>query len=887
MPYQKSKTQEPAEKAPVSREARPESQRFSWFIEGPIYLLVFFTPLAIGTAHLWSASIMLAVSLVAFVALIFRKRRSQRRFLVFPMGVALLAAAGFTLWQLLPLPAFLVGWLNPGAANLYDYLLSGSDLWTDSSWRALSLDTPGTAGAVIYFSAYALAFLVVVNYFNQRRRSRRLLKAIAWSGFSVALIGFFSKLFMAKSIWGIYPVAADTFFFSTFINANHLAGFLGLCAPIALGIGLSARGRQNKALFGFMGVIIGAAVFLSLSRGGIVALLIGLVFLLFFSAARRVRNLERTFLVQAAVAGVLVLAAYLAYDTVIKELRSLGDLEAIQEEVKIRSWAGTVPMMAEHPLVGIGKGAYATVYPRYKTIASDRTFHHAENQLLQVLVEWGLPFGLFFLAAFLAMFALALSRARHSMTMGGCLAGVFTVGLQNLVDFNLEVGGVAFSFVVVMAVLSAALTRHAGPPRSLELRPRLSATMMKALALVVLLVAVPCGWHASRHALKSASATLLAAQASGSAEPCDPGPLGEAACDLLRYHPGDYLAPLVIGRAYLEQLPEPNLPRAVHWLARALFLNPTAATIHQLAGRALYLAGFHDQALVEYQSAAQWDPSVLTATTMEVMRLTGDADMAIRATPVDGDLYLRLARNLRNLGKTDACAKAARLALEQDSTLIAAMDLLADLAFRAGRYDEALASARRIVEVDPLYDRAYSLQGRVLRRNGQTLAAEKIWQAGLLQVPDSSLISQHLVELYLSDNRIPEAEGVATRLHNYAASDDVSQSRLHFLLGRISEVKGSLVASRRSYRLAATLAPRNLWYLYRVGQMGEKMGDREEAKRIYLQLITARFREQEIKARMTKMMDRDQRQRQDAMWRKWVDQDSDADGKGEPSEPEP
>ena len=69
--------------------------------------------------------------------------------------------------------------------------------------------------------------------------------------------------------------------------------------------------------------------------------------------------------------------------------------------------------------------------------------------------------------------------------------------------------------------------------------------------------------------------------------------------------------------------------------------------------------------------------------------------------------------------------------------------------------------------------------------------------------------------------------------------------------------------------------------------MDEKLGDLEEAKRIYQQLLTARFREREIQARMTKMMERNQQQRQEAMWRKWVDKDQDHDGKGKNDETGP
>ena len=400
MPYvrrsRKREDEEPAEGRNGEAAEPPRPVRTSPLIEAPIYLLVFFTPLAIGTVHLWSVTIMLAVAIFAYSALVLKRTRRRRSILLFPMGVALLAVSGLTLLQLIPLPPFMIRLLNPGAADLFDHVLAGTGLWGEGNWRSLSLAPPATAVELMKFLAYSLAFLVVVNYFNDRHRARRLMKAVAWCGFTVALVGFFSKLFVAKEIFGIHPVAKGTFFFSTFVNPNHLAGFLGLCSPVALGLALSARDRQDRALYGFMGVIMGVAVFMSLSRGGIVAFCAGAVFLFIFAATRRSRKLRRIALVQALAAGVLVLAGYLAYDTVIKELKSLGDVEAVAEELKIRSWSGTLPMMADHPVVGIGRGAYATVYPRYKTVEANRTFQYAENEVLQNMVEWGPAIGVLF-----------------------------------------------------------------------------------------------------------------------------------------------------------------------------------------------------------------------------------------------------------------------------------------------------------------------------------------------------------------------------------------------------------------------------------------------------------------------------------------------------------
>ena len=151
----------------------------SRLVEAPVYLLVFFVPLAIGTAHLWSQAIMLGLSIAAFTALLLRRRENRASIKLFPMGLALLAVSAVTLLQLMPVPGFLLRVLSPGATELFDVVLSGTGLWGEGNWRAMSLDPPATSGEFVKFISYALVFIVIVNYFNRQRRARKLLKVIS------------------------------------------------------------------------------------------------------------------------------------------------------------------------------------------------------------------------------------------------------------------------------------------------------------------------------------------------------------------------------------------------------------------------------------------------------------------------------------------------------------------------------------------------------------------------------------------------------------------------------------------------------------------------------------------------------------------------------------
>ncbi|RME22467.1 MAG: O-antigen ligase domain-containing protein, partial [Deltaproteobacteria bacterium] len=339
---------------------------------------------------------MFALSVTGFAALVLRPRARARSFLLFPMGAAFCAACAVTAVQLLPMPMALVKLLSPSAAGIYEKVLEGTEL--ASGWRTLSQAPVSTALELVKWLSYAMLFIVAANYFNERGRARLLLKTMATVGFFVVCVGLLSSLMSVDRVLGLYPVRHDSFLLGPFINPNHLAGYLTICTLVSVGLALTSRQRQIKALFFFLAGVNGGGVFLTLSRGGMVALVAGLIFLVSITALQRSRRVERLTLMQGIAALSVLIAGYLAYDTILRELRTLGDIEAMREYTKFRSWAGALPLIGDHPLFGIGRGAWASVYARYKTVDAQVTFTHAECQPLQLLGEWGVLFGLLFMA---------------------------------------------------------------------------------------------------------------------------------------------------------------------------------------------------------------------------------------------------------------------------------------------------------------------------------------------------------------------------------------------------------------------------------------------------------------------------------------------------------
>jgi tetratricopeptide (TPR) repeat protein len=865
-PAQAASGPPPAGQAPAPALELGRPPRSNLAVEIGVYLLALGTPLAFGTVHPPAVLGMLAAALLAMGGLLWTTRRRRSAIKLFPAGVLLLGAAGVCLLQVLPLPPWLLGLLSPSAAALGARVLADSPL--ADGWRPLSLAPPETWLELAKYLAYALGFLCAANYYTDRARARRLLKAVAWSGFLVALVGFVHKLVLAESILGIHPLPRETFFFSTFINPNHLAGLLGLCSPVALGLALSARERQDRALYGFLGVITGVGVFMSLSRGGMLAYGVGLGFLVLWGAVRGARRLRRVALAQALGALVLALAGSLAYDTIMRELRTLGDLEALREETKIRAWGAAVELMADFPILGVGRGAFATAYPLAKELPAQVTFTHAENLAVQVGLEWGPVLGLAYLTGLLVVFGLGLRRARASYSMAGALTGFLVVLLHNGVDFNLETGGVMMPLVLLLAVLAAGPFSHAGAPAGWETRPRLGRRPAWALVGLSGLLGLAAAGQALRHGLPESTARLLAHQDAPPAAPCDASPLGQAACQLMDSHPTDFLPHLVLGRAALRARP-PDALAALRHLNRALLLNPTHAATHTLAGRALWLAGHREQALLEYRLAVRYGGPVKDAVA-ETLGLGRDPSLSVRAIPDEPVPLLQAAGLLRARGHTRAAAEAARRAFELNSTSLPALDILGELALAEGRAAEAEALARQGLQVDPQHAEGHELLARALLAQGLEARADQALEEGLAQIPDSVLLASRLVERLLLQKEHRKAEALVDRMATFAPTDDRSQARLHLLVGRIKEARGMFFEARQAFRLAAEASPGDPGVLYRLARVEERMGGYDEAERLYGLLIGMGHRPEEMRARLQVIVEARKLERDGSMWNTWI-----------------
>jgi O-antigen ligase len=238
--------------------------------------------------------------------------------------------------------------------------------------------------------------------------------------------------------------------------------------------------------YGFAAALMAMTIVVSLSRGGIVSLLAGIVFVAAMSArherkhrrrAEAELNNERSFVARRSLpavkrfglAAALVFAITLgviwigAEGIINRAADSIHDLKGGDTLGQLFSrteiWKDSWKMFREHPITGVGLGAYQTVFPIYARHNGMLVVNYAHNDYVQALTDGGI-LGAGLALAFIVLILRAVARGMKSddpmlrALAIACGGGIFSILVHSLFDFNLQIPSNALLFLFLSAVVS-------------------------------------------------------------------------------------------------------------------------------------------------------------------------------------------------------------------------------------------------------------------------------------------------------------------------------------------------------------------------------------------------------------------------------------------------
>jgi len=736
-------------------------------------------PLALGMVHLPAILGISALGWASFVVLVFTERRERLRLGWFAW--ALLAFALLPLFQLVPLPAGLIGAIAPETARVLR-----TSLGADHGLRPLTLDVGATWTAVVKAMGMAAVAVVFHRLAQTDRHARRRLRlyVIAASA-SVILLGLGHFLVGERqNFLGLYTFRAAHHFRTSFGNANHLAGFLSLGGLLALGMAAHKEGWKRRApyLVVFLGAALG--VFLSASRGGFVAFVAGLF--LFGILAWSVRTHDAAPWKHGLTLGLAtVLAAgvatwvYVEFPRALREIQTLFALSPESEAGKVEAAQTAWAAAKAHWLTGIGRGAFESAGTLHQPRPFPRIwFTHAENEVLQALAEFGIPLGGALVLAFVLAWLGVARQGQRSLAEAGVAAGLFALALQNLVDFSLQ-GAAGLSF--------AALLAHP------SLRPLSAPSWVgRALAAAGVLVVV-AGGIVAWPGLEEENRRLAEFR------PPDADTLAAEVMRALARRPADWVAVdrMATHLLYVEDDPA----AALSWINRAILLYPQNGRAHALAGEALARLGRHRQARWAFQAAEARGVSTVDL----VLDWYQEPEELLQAIPADPQRAAHAAERLLRRGEVEVAREALQRALAHHPDDPDLLRVLYAVQARRGAHEEALAIARTLRAREPDRHANWGREARALAQVGAHDEARALYEEAVRRFDAHPSLVFGWANMELSLRRPEAALAALDRLPPSAHRE--TRLRFHELRARAYRQKNELLRARDELRNAVRLAP--------------------------------------------------------------------------------
>jgi len=277
--------------------------------------------------------------------------------------------------------------------------LFGKVEWRTTLEGAYGLDVgwmhhpePGRAIDGWLAGAIGLGFLAWVRTLAMEREDRtRLAWIMLISAAIVAALSFATAGGVQKMIYGL-RYTQGYFGFGPFPNRNHSACYFAMAALIGAGCLARSGERKHFGLLATAGVMLALILFALLrtqSRGGIVALGVGLAI---FLGVVLLKLRSKQALAVTIAAGLLVGGlGLLAGGKTLKRFADTGLPEDDSASARVEVWKNATVMWRDAPLFGHGLGVFVSVFPMYQDMKMEEVrVKHPESSVLQWLNELGL-----------------------------------------------------------------------------------------------------------------------------------------------------------------------------------------------------------------------------------------------------------------------------------------------------------------------------------------------------------------------------------------------------------------------------------------------------------------------------------------------------------------
>jgi len=465
-------------------------------IDALLISLLIFLPLALGAVHAWSITLFAITAVILFNLCVFNPNFSFKKLFRYPVVIASIIFLAYLIFQLIPLPTPILKAISPNTYKLYvDYSLTYP--WVNS-WRSISVYPWLSISELFKIISYALIFLVILLRAEFRKNTERIsdvehntfnylqlgcltgilvillhslvdfnlhitanafyftvflglavamgrkeenldktfilkiVNVIIYTGFVIAIFGIIHKLTGSEKIYWL--IEKDGAHFGPYINYDHYAGFMGMCASLAIAsfmarirfstffmikdtksrlLWFSSKEANQLIRQFFYTVIMTGSILYSSSRGGILSFIVAIILFCFFITARtrksRRGRLIFFFVLVTLLSSVTIFwvgpdETFDRFKKLNKIARSVIHEPSVLSEMRPEIWSNSKIIVKDFPQTGTGIGTFSSIFPKYRTYEwGGRFLRYAHCDYLQLVSETGI-FGIIFIVGFLVYF---------------------------------------------------------------------------------------------------------------------------------------------------------------------------------------------------------------------------------------------------------------------------------------------------------------------------------------------------------------------------------------------------------------------------------------------------------------------------------------------------
>jgi O-antigen ligase len=320
-----------------------------------------------------------------------------------------------------------------------------------------------TSSAVLLYCAYGMLCFLASQTLIRSSQARRVAVILSVYGCSIACLALLQGVAPNGKLYWLRQPRMGGWIYGPYVNHNHYAGLMELMVPIPLILSLTGLAhRKERIAAGIAAAVMTGTIFLSGSRGGILA--IGAEFAVLVVVLLREKKGVRIALGATAFIIVLVsLLSWLGGKELTTRMSSISS-EAKQEisgGMRLSIDRDAVRIFRKKPVLGWGLGTFPVIYPEFRSFYTNFFVNEAHNDYLQLLTEMGLA-GFAVMLWFVVLVYRGAWRKTGPWTSDvsgattlACILGFTGILVHSLLDFNLQIPANAAIFYVFATIASA------------------------------------------------------------------------------------------------------------------------------------------------------------------------------------------------------------------------------------------------------------------------------------------------------------------------------------------------------------------------------------------------------------------------------------------------